>query len=173
METGSISQETHCLLTHKGYAVEMVELIIKETDLDHYIEQETEKLGVSGLFDLSRVFFFSNSLTLLFIRWLTVVIHFQVLVCMKALQDKCIAEEGVITRLRKQNETLTNEQVQYKGALRTLNEEVTTLKGKMTEETNLRKKAEEVKTSMEKKLKAFLRQVEKARANAVMEFKAS
>ena len=40
---------------HKGYAVEMVESIIKETDLDPYAEQEMEDLGASGLFDLSKV----------------------------------------------------------------------------------------------------------------------
>ena len=36
---------------------------------------------------------------------------------MKALQDKCINEKGVISRLRKRNKTLTNEQDQYKDAL--------------------------------------------------------
>ena len=46
---------------------------------------------------------------------------------MKALQDRCVVEEGVISRLRKRNETLTNEHVQYKEALHTLNKEVTTL----------------------------------------------
>ena len=40
---------------------------------------------------------------------------------MKALQDKSIAQEGVIGWLQKHNKTLTNEQEQYKRALRTLN----------------------------------------------------
>jgi len=40
---------------------------------------------------------------------LTVVIHFQALVRMKALQDRCVAEKGVINCFRKRNETLTNE----------------------------------------------------------------
>ena len=35
----------------------MVESIIKERDLDPCAEQTTEDLGVSGLFDLSRVRF--------------------------------------------------------------------------------------------------------------------
>ena len=43
------------LLTHKNYAVEMVDLIIKETNLDPWADQTTEDLGVSGLYDLSRV----------------------------------------------------------------------------------------------------------------------
>ena len=51
--------------------------------------------------------------------------------CMKALQDRSVAQEGVISWLQKRNETLTNEQEQYKGALRTLNKEVTTLTEKV------------------------------------------
>ena len=54
---------------------------------------------------------------------------------MKALQDRFIIEEGVISRLRKHNETLTNEQDQYKDAFRTLNKEVTELNEKLKEET--------------------------------------
>ena len=37
----------------------MIESIIKETDMDPCAEQEIEDLGVSGLFDLSKVSFFS------------------------------------------------------------------------------------------------------------------
>ena len=55
---------------------------------------------------------------------------------MKALQDRCVAKEGVINHLRKHNETLTNEQDQYKEVLRTLNKEVTTLNKKLKEETS-------------------------------------
>ena len=40
---------------------------------------------------------------------------------MKALQDKCVAKKGVISRLKMHNETLANEQDQYKDALCTLN----------------------------------------------------
>ena len=45
---------------HKGYAVEMVESIIKEMDLDPCAKQETKDLGLSGLFDLSRVCSFTR-----------------------------------------------------------------------------------------------------------------
>ena len=55
-----ITQGTHHLLTHKGYAVKMVESINKEMDLDPYVEQETEDLGALGLFDLSRVCYFTR-----------------------------------------------------------------------------------------------------------------
>ena len=43
---------------HKEHAIEMVELIIKDTDLDPCVEQTTEELGALGLFDLSRVCLF-------------------------------------------------------------------------------------------------------------------
>ena len=55
---------------------------------------------------------------------------------MKALQDRCVAEEGVINRLRKCNKTLTNEHDQYKEAFCTLNKEVTALNEKLKEETS-------------------------------------
>ena len=54
-ETGLVTQGIRCLITHKGYAVEMVESIIKEMDVDLCVEQETEDLGASSLFDLSKV----------------------------------------------------------------------------------------------------------------------
>ena len=55
-ETGPVTKGTSLhLLTHKGYTVEMVESIIKETDLDPCVEQDTEDLGASSLFDLSGV----------------------------------------------------------------------------------------------------------------------
>ena len=47
------------LLTHKEHAVEMVDAIIKEMDLDPCADQTTEDLGALGLFDLSRVCSFS------------------------------------------------------------------------------------------------------------------
>ena len=76
MATSLITQGTfRHLLTYKEHAVEMVEPIIKDTDLDPYAKQTTEKLGASGLFDLSRVrLFFFNFLLLLFIHLLTVVL---------------------------------------------------------------------------------------------------
>ena len=92
---------------------------------------------------------------------------------MKALQDRCVAEEGVISHLRKRNETLTNEHDQYKEALHTLNKEVTILNEKLKEETSQWKKAQEAKASLEKEPMALCRQVEMARADAVTEFKVS
>ena len=55
---GPVTQGTeHRLLTHKELAVEMIESIIKETDLDPYAKQLTEDLKASSLFDLARVCF--------------------------------------------------------------------------------------------------------------------
>ena len=53
---------------------------------------------------------------------------------MKALQDRGVAQERVIAHLRKHNKTLTDEQEQYKDALRTLNKEVKKLREKLEEE---------------------------------------
>ena len=102
-----------------------------------------------------------------------VVTHFQALVRMKALQDRCVAKEGVISRLKKCNETLTNEQDRYKEALCTLNKEVTTLNEKLKKETSEREKAQEAKANLEKELMALCGQVEIAKADVVTKFKAS
>ena len=74
---------------------------------------------------------------------------------MKVLQDRKVAQEGVISSLRKRNETLTNEQEQYKGALLTLNKEVMALNEKLKEEAHLREKAQEEKTNLEAELTAI------------------
>ena len=53
---GPITQEPDChLLTHKDYAVEMMESIINDKDVDPCAEQVTEELGALGLFDLAPV----------------------------------------------------------------------------------------------------------------------
>ena len=83
--------------------------------------------------------------------------HFPALVRRKALQDRCMAEEGVISRLRKHNKTLTNEQDQYKEALHTLNKKVMELNEKLKEETRQRVKEQEAKASLEKELTALLK----------------
>ncbi|XP_050257043.1 uncharacterized protein LOC126702398 [Quercus robur] len=85
--TSPVTQGTiRRLLTHKEHAVEMVKSIIKDTNLDPCAEQTTEELGASDLFDLSRA-----------------------LVRVKALQDRSVAQERVISLLPKRNKNLTNE----------------------------------------------------------------
>ena len=43
------------LVSHREYAVEMVNSIIKDTDLDKCGEHATKDLGVSSFFDLARI----------------------------------------------------------------------------------------------------------------------
>ena len=69
--SGPVSQgPDHRLLSHKDYAVEMIESIIKDKDVDLCAEQMTEELGVSGLFYLARVRLFLFFFSFLFIHYL-------------------------------------------------------------------------------------------------------
>ena len=78
----------------------------------------------------------------------------------------------MISHLRKRNETLTNEQDQYKDTLRTLNKEVMELTEKLREETHQQEEEQKAKATLEKELMAFLGQMEMAKADAAIEFKA-
>ncbi|KAL0009387.1 hypothetical protein SO802_010889 [Lithocarpus litseifolius] len=52
---GFVSQDVERrLLTHKGYALEMLESIFKEEDADPCVDQSLGELGDSGLFDLAQ-----------------------------------------------------------------------------------------------------------------------
>ena len=52
--SGPIIEGPHFLLTHKDYAVEEIESLIKPTNIDPCAQLGTEKLGASALFDLIR-----------------------------------------------------------------------------------------------------------------------
>ena len=88
------------------------------------------------------------------------------MVRVKALQDHCIAKEGVVTRIRKHNATLINEQGQYKEAMHTFNKEVKELKEKMVEAGSQKQKLQEEVTALQEK-------VETAGTDAVQKFKTS
>ena len=92
---------------------------------------------------------------------------------MKALQDRGVAKERVIACLHKGIKILTDEEEQYKGVVRTLNQEVKDLMVKLEEEGRQRKKEQEAKEMVEKELTTLFEQVETARADAVNEYKAS
>ena len=63
MGKGPVAQGAVCrLLTHKDHAIEMVDSVIKKTDLDPCANQTTEDLMASGLFDLFRVCSFSQTI---------------------------------------------------------------------------------------------------------------
>ena len=50
-----------------------------------------------------------------------------------ALQDRCVAKESVVSRVRKHNANLMNEQGQYKDVVRTLNQELKEVREKLKE----------------------------------------
>ena len=101
---GPITQgAVHCLLTHQDHAVEVVESIIKEMNMDFYAEQLMEELGASSLFDLARVCSFPQTSSHFFSFADGLFCH-QALVRMKVLQDRCIASERVIRRLHKHHD---------------------------------------------------------------------
>ena len=59
---------------------------------------------------------------------------------MKALQDKGVAKEGVITRLHKHIKNLTDGQEQYKSALRTGNWKRRVVRREKSKKTRRRRK---------------------------------
>ena len=82
------------------------------------------------------------------------------MVRIKALQDHCLTKEGVVTRVRKHNAALMNEQGQYNEAMRTFNQEVKELRKKLVEAGSQKQKLQEEVTALQEK-------VETARINAV------
>ena len=86
--------------------------------------------------------------------------------CVKALQDRCGAKEGVITRVRKHNANLLNQQAQYKDAVRTLNLELKEVREKLVEVSCQNDKLQEEVTGLGQKFQT-------AGADAIRDFKAS
>ena len=84
----------------------------------------------------------------------------------KALQDRCVAKEGVVSRVRKHNANLMNEQGQYKEAIRTLNNELKEVRRKLEEADRQKEKLQQEVTTLREK-------VETAGTDAIQEFKAS
>ena len=74
------------------------------------------------------------------------------MVRVKALQDRCIAKEGVVTRVRKHNATLMNEQRQYKEAMRSFNQDVKELREKLVEAGSQKQKFQEEVTALQEKV---------------------
>ena len=66
-----------------------------------------------------------------------------------ALQDHYIAKEGVVTRVRKHNAHLMNEQGQYKDAVRTLNKELKEVREKLVKADRQSDKLKEEVTILE------------------------
>ncbi|KAL0001400.1 hypothetical protein SO802_015181 [Lithocarpus litseifolius] len=125
--TGPVVEGPRCLLTHKDYAIEEVGSLLKPMDVEPCAKLKMEKLEASALFYSVHV---------------------------KALQDRCVAKEGVVTREK------------YKEALRTLNGELKEVKEKLEE-------AGRQKETLQGDLSTLRGQVKKDGANVVKEFKES
>ena len=83
-----------------------------------------------------------------------------------ALQDRCIAKEGVVTRVRRHNAHLMEEQGQYKEAVRTLNRELKEVREKLVESDRQNEKLKGEVTVLEQRSQT-------AGADAVRDFQAS
>ena len=83
-----------------------------------------------------------------------------------ALQDRCVAKAGVVTRVQKHNANLMNEQGQYKDVVRTLNQELKEVREKLGEAARQSDKLKEEVTVLGQR-------VQTARADAVRDFKVS
>ena len=70
----------------------------------------------------------------------------------KALQDRCVVKEGVVTQVRKHNVNLMNEQTQYKDAIRTLNQELKEVREKLVKANRQNDKLQEEVTDLGQKL---------------------
>ena len=84
----------------------------------------------------------------------------------KAFQERCAAKEGVVTRVRKHNTNLLNQQAQYKEAVRTINKELQEVMEKLTEVSHQNDKLQEEVTSLGEKLQMV-------GTDAIRDFKAS
>ena len=83
-----------------------------------------------------------------------------------ALQDRCIAKEGVVARVRRHNAHLMEEQGQYKEAVRTLNRELKEVREKLVESGRQNEKLKGEVTVLEQRSQT-------AGADAVRDFQAS
>ena len=70
--------------------------------------------------------------------------------CVTALQDRCVAKEGVVTQVRKHNTNLMNEQAQYKDDVRTL--ELKEVREKLVEADRQNDKLKEEVTDLGQRL---------------------
>lgn len=92
---------------------------------------------------------------------------------MRALQDRCVANEKVIRQFRKHQEIEKKERAQHSEAVRTLNKELMAKSTMLAEETLQLEEVEKAKTNLATELAALLEQVEKARVDAMAEFRIS
>ena len=92
---------------------------------------------------------------------------------MRALQDKCVANEEVIRWYRKRQKIENKERDQYKEAIYILNEELTTITTKLKEGSRLQEEAKKAKAGLMTELATLSEQMDKAKADAMAEFRVS
>ena len=73
------------------------------------------------------------------------------MVRVKALQERCLTKEEIVTHAKKHNATLMNEQGQYKDATRTFNKEVKELRKKLVEAGYEKQKLQEEVAALREK----------------------
>lgn len=91
----------------------------------------------------------------------------------KALQDRCVASEGMIRQFCKRQEIENKKWAHYSEAILTLNQKLTAKTKVLAEETCRFEEAEKVKTNLEMILTSLHKQMEREKADAVAGFKAS
>ena len=84
----------------------------------------------------------------------------------RAFRDRCVAKEGVVTRVRSHNTNLLNQQAQYKEAVRLLNKELQEVKEKLMEVSGQNDKLQGEVTALGEKLQT-------AETDAIRDFKVS
>ena len=92
---------------------------------------------------------------------------------MRTFQDKCVANEGVIRRYCKRQEIENKERDRYKEAARTLNTKLTAKLTLLKEETRRHEEVEKMNTNLTTELAALCKQMDKAKADAVVAFQIS
>ena len=90
---------------------------------------------------------------------------------MRALQDRCMANEGVIRRFRKRQEIENKERDQNKEAIRTLNIELMGKLAQLEKETRRYEELEKTTTNLTIELAAICEQMDKAKADAMAAFR--
>lgn len=88
----------------------------------------------------------------------------------KALQDRCVANEVVICQFCKRQEIENKEWDQYKEVIHILNKDLIDTQAKPKEESRLREEAEKVRTNLTTELAALSRQMDKTKIDAVVKF---
>ena len=160
------------LVIHKDYVVEMVTLIIKETNLNVCGEHTSEDLGAFGLYNLSTVRIGQFFLFLIHFSSIYSNRHFFTLGdgADEGPLGQCVANEGVILQFRKRQEIENKEKDQYKEVVWTLNMELVVKLALLEKETRHQEELEKMITNLTTEFAAIREQMEKAKIDVMATF---